>query len=80
MSLRNEKSNSVLTGPVNLANIDLFYQVSIFLHYIAQIIIIMNFYGSVFTVFNTRCHSIGHKMRKARIKIQVDSQGRWERA
>ena len=31
-------------------------------------------------VSNTRCHSIGHKMRIARIKIRVDSQGRWERA
>ena len=27
-----------------------------------------------------KCHSIGHKMRIARIKIRVDSQGRWERA
>ena len=35
------------------------------------IIIIMNFYSPV---SNTRCHSIGHKMRIARIKIQVDSQ------
>ena len=41
------------------------------------IIIIMNFYSPV---SNTRCHSIGHKMRIARIKIRVDSQGRWERA
>ena len=41
------------------------------------IIIIMNFYSPV---SNTRCHSIGHKMRIARIKIQVDSPGRWERA
>ena len=28
---------------------------------------------------NTKCHSIGHKMRIARIKIRVDSPGRWER-
>ena len=41
------------------------------------IIIIMNFYSPV---SNTRCHSIEHKMRIARIKIRVDSQGRWERA
>ena len=43
------------------------------------IIIIMNFYSPV---SNTRCHSIGHKMRIARIKIrvEVDSPGRWERA
>ena len=34
------------------------------------IIIIMNFYSPV---SNTRCHSIGHKMRIARIKIRVDS-------
>ena len=34
----------------------------------------MNFYSPV---SNTRCHSIGHKMRIARIKIRVDSQGRW---
>ena len=38
------------------------------------IIIIMNFYSPV---SNTKCHSIGHKMRIARIKIRVDSQGRW---
>ena len=38
---------------------------------------IMNFYSPV---SNTRCHSIGHKMRIARIKIRVDSPGRWERA
>ena len=42
-----------------------------------NIIIIMNFYSPV---SNTRCHSIGHKMRIARIKIRVDSPGRWERA
>ena len=41
------------------------------------IIIIMNFYSPV---SNTGCHSIGHKMRIARIKIRVDSQRRWERA
>ena len=41
------------------------------------IIIIINFYSPV---SNTRCHSIGHKMRIARIKIRVDSPGRWERA
>ena len=41
------------------------------------IIIIMNYYSPV---SNTRCHSIGHKMRIARIKIRVDSRGRWERA
>ena len=41
------------------------------------IIILMNFYSPV---SNTRCHSIGHKTRIARIKIRVDSQGRWERA
>ena len=41
------------------------------------IIIIMNFYSPV---SKTRCHSIGHKMRIARIKIRVDSPGRWERA
>ena len=41
------------------------------------IIIIMNFYSPV---SNTRCHSIGHKMRIARIKIRVNSPGRWERA
>ena len=35
------------------------------------IIIIMNFYS---TVSNTRCHSIGHKMRISRIKIQVQSR------
>ena len=34
----------------------------------------MNFYSPV---SNTRCHSIGHKMRVARIKIRVDSQWRW---
>ena len=45
--------------------------------YIIIIIIIMNFYSPV---SNTRCHSIGHKMRIARIKIRVDSPGRWERA
>ena len=38
------------------------------------IIIIMNFYSPV---SNTRCHSIGHKMRIAWIKIRVDSPGRW---
>ena len=32
----------------------------------------MNFYSPV---SNTKCHSIGHKMRIARIKIRVDSQG-----
>ena len=37
----------------------------------------MNFYSPV---SNTRCHSIGHKIRIARIKIRVDSPGRWERA
>ena len=37
----------------------------------------MNFYSPV---SNTRCHSIGHKIRIATIKIQVESQGRWERA
>ena len=37
------------------------------------IIIIMNFYSPV---SNTRCHSIGHKMRIAKIKIRVDSPGR----
>ena len=42
-----------------------------------QNIIIINFYSPV---SNTRCHSIGHKMRIARIKIRVDSPGRWERA
>ena len=36
------------------------------------IIIIINFYSPV---SNTRCHSIGHKMRIARIKIRVDSPG-----
>ena len=41
------------------------------------IMIIINFYSPV---FNTRCHSIGHKMRIARIKIRVDFPGRWERA
>ena len=41
------------------------------------IIIMMNFYSPV---SNTRCHSIGHKMRIARIQIWVDSQGRLERA
>ena len=35
------------------------------------IIIIMNFYSPV---SNTRCHSIGHKMRIARIKIRVDTR------
>ena len=35
------------------------------------IIIIMNFYSPV---SNTRCHSIGHKMRIARIKIRVQSR------
>ena len=34
----------------------------------------MNFYSPV---SNTNCHSIGHKMRIARIKIRVDSPGRW---
>ena len=43
----------------------------------SPIIIIINFYSPV---SNTRCHSIGHKMRIARIKIRVDSPGRWERA
>ena len=42
--------------------------------WIIIIIIIMNFYSPV---SNTRCHSIGHKMRIARIKIRVDSPGRW---
>ena len=37
----------------------------------------MNFYSPV---SNTRCHSIGLKMRIARINIRVDSQGRWKRA
>ena len=37
----------------------------------------MNFYRPV---SNTRCHSIEHKMRIARIKIRIDSQGRWESA
>ena len=37
----------------------------------------MNFYS---LVSNTKCHSIGHKMRIARIKIRVDSQGRWEKS
>ena len=32
----------------------------------------MNFYSPV---SNIRCHSIGHKIRIARIKIRVDSQG-----
>ena len=41
------------------------------------IIIIMNFYSPV---SNTKCHSIGHKMRIARIKIRVDSKGRWEKS
>ena len=45
--------------------------------YISPLLIIMNFYSPV---SNTRCHSIGHKMRIARIKIRVDSPGRWERA
>ena len=31
-------------------------------------------------VSNTKCHSIGHKMRIARIKIRVDSPGRWEKS
>ena len=48
-----------------------------FYEIIIIIIIIMNFYSPV---SNTRCHSIGHKMRIARIKIRVDSPGRWERA
>ena len=43
--------------------------------YWGKIIIIMNFYSPV---SNTRCHLIGHKMRIARIKIWLDSQGRWE--
>ena len=38
-------------------------------------IIIMNFDSPV---SNTRCHSIGHKMRIARINIRGDSPGRWE--
>ena len=38
-------------------------------------IIIMNFYSPV---SNNKCHSIGHEMRIARIKIRVDSPGRWE--
>ena len=42
-----------------------------------NIIKIMNFYSPV---SDTRCHSIGYKMRIARIKIRVDSPGRWERA
>ena len=46
-------------------------------HIIIIIIIIMNFYSPV---SNTKCHSIGHKMRIARIKIRVDSQGRWEKS
>ena len=37
----------------------------------------MNFYSPV---SNTKCHSIVHKMRIAKIKIRVDSQERWERA
>ena len=37
----------------------------------------MNFYSPV---SNTKCHSIGHKMRIARIKIRVDSQGKWEKS
>ena len=43
----------------------------------SRVPLIMNFYSPV---SNTRCHSIGHKMRIARIKIRVDSKGRWERA
>ena len=38
------------------------------LHARIIIIIIMNFYSPV---SNTKCHSIGHKMRIARIKIRV---------
>jgi len=41
------------------------------------IMIMINFYSPV---SNTRCHSIGHTMRIARIKIRLDSPGRWERA
>ena len=37
----------------------------------------MNFYSPV---SNTGCHLIWRKIRIARIKIRVDSQGRWERA
>ena len=44
---------------------------------IIPIMIIVNFYSHE---CNTRCHSIGHNMRIARIKIRVDSHGRWERA
>ena len=49
----------------------------IYIHRLPLMIIIMNFYSPV---SNTRCHSIGHKMRIARIKIRVDSQWRWEGA
>ena len=52
-------------------------RITILIIIIIIIIIIMNFYSPV---SNTRCHSIGHKMRIARIKIRVDSPGRWERA
>ena len=54
-----------------------YYKVLALLTRSAIIIIIMNFYSPL---SNTRCHSIGLKMRIARIKIRVDSQGRWERA
>ena len=63
---------SILSKPKNFVFI-LFLIIII----IIIIIIIMNFYSPV---SNTRCHSIGHKMRIARIKIRVDSPGRWERA
>ena len=42
------------------------------IYIIIIIIMIINFYSSV-SMSNTRCHSIGHKMRIARIKIRVDS-------
>ena len=37
----------------------------------------MNFYSPA---GNNRSHSIGHKMRIARIKVRADSPGRWQRA
>ena len=61
----------------SLAGVGRAAEVTATLIIIIIIIIIMNFYSPV---SNTRCHSIGHKMRIARIKIRVDSPGRWERA
>ena len=66
-------SNVIHTGP----HYNTHFGSIVIIIIIIIIIIIMNFYSPV---SNTRCHLIGHKMRIARIKIRVDSPGKWERA